>query len=84
MTEANYQKKLIKQYEAEGYYVLKLIRTNKNGIPDLLVLKAEEPPLFIEVKAAKGKVSKLQQFRINEINKKFNLKAVVSYAPESN
>lgn len=83
MTEANYQKKLIKQFEAEGYYVLKLIRTNKNGIPDLLVLKAGEPPLFIEVKAAKGKVSKLQQFRINEINN-LNLKAIISYAPESN
>jgi len=68
MSEATYQSKLIKQYEAEGYYVLKLIKTNKNGIPDLLALKNDHVK-FIEVKGANTPVSKLQEFRIEELKK---------------
>ena len=67
MTESKYQKKLIDQFENEGWYVLKLIKTNKNGIPDLLCLKADQVPLFIEVKSDEGIVSKLQEFRIKEL-----------------
>jgi hypothetical protein len=41
--------------------------TNKPGIPDLLCLKAGEPPLFIEVKAHNGRLSALQNFRSKEL-----------------
>jgi len=68
MTEQKYQKKIIEQYEKEGWYVIKLIKTNKNGIPDLLCLKSGEKPLFIEVKTEKGIVSALQEYRIKELN----------------
>ena len=37
MTEQQIQTKKIKELEADGYFVLKLIKTNKNGIPDVLV-----------------------------------------------
>ena len=37
MTEQQIQYKRIKELEAEGYYVIKLIKTNKNGIPALIV-----------------------------------------------
>ena len=67
MTEQQYQKKIIDNYESEGWFVLKLIKTNKNGIPDLLCLKSGEKPLFIEVKAEKGIVSALQEYRIKEL-----------------
>ena len=67
MTEQQYQKKLIDRYSADGYYVIKLIKTNVNGIPDLLCLKNGEAPLFIEVKTKKGVISKLQEFRIKEL-----------------
>ena len=67
MTEQQYQKKLIYRYSADGYYVIKLIKTNVNGIPDLLCLKTGEAPLFIEVKTKKGVISKLQEFRIKEL-----------------
>ena len=67
MTEQQYQKKLIDEYESAGWYVVKLIKTNKNGIPDLICLRHDEIPLFIEVKAKNGKVSKLQEFRIKEL-----------------
>lgn len=66
MSEANYQNKLIKSLEAEGYYVLKLIKTNKNGIPDLLALKPNEVK-FIEVKGVNTPVTKLQEHRIKEL-----------------
>mgnify|MGYP003652358748 CR=1 FL=1 len=67
MTEAKYQKKLIDQYTAQGWFVIKLIKTNLNGIPDLLCLKAGHEPKFIEVKAENGTVSKLQEYRIKQL-----------------
>ena len=68
MSEATYQKKLIKELEADGYYVLKLIKTNKNGIPDLVALKPDDVK-FIEVKGKLTKVSELQKYRIKELKK---------------
>lgn len=68
MTEQQIQSKKIKELEAQGYYVIKLIRTNKNGIPDLLAIPKDADILFVEVKAANGKVSKLQEFRMKELN----------------
>ena len=63
--EQQIQSKKIKELEALGYYVLKLIKTNKNGIPDLLALHPDKTIRFIvRVKTSKGKVSKLQQYRI--------------------
>ena len=76
--EAKFQRKLIKQYEDEGWYVIRLITTNKSGIPDLLCLKMNEKPLFIEVKSAKGKPSALQEFRIKELNN-LGFDAVIIY-----
>ena len=68
MTEQQIQTKRIKKLEAEGYYVIKLIKTNKNGIPDLIAIHSTKGVLFVEVKTPKGKVSKLQEFRLDELN----------------
>lgn len=69
MTEQQLQAKKIKQLEQEGFYVIKLTTTNKNGIPDLIALKSDRPALFVEVKTPKGKVSPLQRYRIKELQK---------------
>jgi Holliday junction resolvase len=69
MTEQQIQAKRIKSLEAEGYYVIKLIKTNKNGIPDLIAIPPNTGVLFSEVKRPDGKLSKLQEFRIKELNK---------------
>ena len=69
MLESQIQAKIIKRLESEGWYVVKLIRTNKNGIPDLVCLKGYES-MFVEVKAPRGGLSALQKIRIEEIEKK--------------
>ena len=67
MTEQQIQTKRIKQLEAEGYYVLKLVKTNKNGIPDVLAIPPNSKVIFSEIKTPKGKVSKLQEYRLKEL-----------------
>ena len=66
MTESKWQSTLIKRYEREGWYVIKLIQANRSGLPDLLLLKPSEVK-FVEVKAATGKTSKVQDYRIAEL-----------------
>ena len=67
MTEQQLQSKKIKKLEEEGYFVIKLIKTNKNGIPDVLALHPDYGIEFYEIKTKKGKVSKLQQYRLKEL-----------------
>ena len=67
MTEQQIQSKRIKELEAEGYYVIKLIKTNKNGIPDLLAIPPNCEVLFSEIKKSGGKVSALQKYRLKEL-----------------
>tara|TARA_B100000780_G_scaffold277106_1_gene247081 strand:- start:1604 stop:1846 length:243 start_codon:yes stop_codon:yes gene_type:complete len=66
-TEQQIQSKRIKQLEEKGYYVLKLISTNKNGIPDILAIPPDSNVLFSEVKTPKGRLSKLQEYRLKEL-----------------
>ncbi len=68
MTEQQIQAKRIKQLEAEGYYVLKLIKTNRNGIPDIIAIPPNSGVLFSEVKTKTGRLSKLQEYRLKELD----------------
>ena len=68
MTEQQIQSKRIKELESQRYYVLKLIKTNKNGIPDLVAFKPNADVLFSEVKRPTGVVSKLQEYRLKELD----------------
>jgi Holliday junction resolvase len=67
MRESKVQAKLIKQLEKDGYYVIKLIQTNKNGIPDVLAIPKGSDVKFIEVKRKGGEPTKLQKYRIKEL-----------------
>jgi Holliday junction resolvase len=68
MTEQQIQTKIIKKLESQGYYVIKLIQTNKPGIPDLIAIPKDSDVEFIEVKRPGGKASPLQLYRIKELN----------------
>jgi Holliday junction resolvase len=70
LSEQKVQTKRIKDLEADGYYVIKLIKTNKNGIPDLIAIHPERGVLFSEVKRADGRLSPLQEYRIKELKEK--------------
>lgn len=76
---SKHQTKIINEYKKKGYYVINLIKTNKNGIPDLLCLKAGEKPLFIECKEKTDTLKPLQEFRIREL-KKLGFEAYVNKA----
>jgi hypothetical protein len=69
MTEQQIQAKKIKELEANGYYVIKLVKTNKNGIPDLIAIPPNSNVEFIEVKTPTGVVSELQKHRHKELLK---------------
>ena len=69
MLESKIQAKKIKELEKEGYYVIKLSLTNKPGIPDLIAIPPNCDVLFVEVKKPDGKLSKLQEFRLKELEK---------------
>lgn len=64
---SKFQNKTIKQYEKLGYFVIKLGITNKVGIADLLCLKANEIPLFLECKEKTDTVKPLQDYRRREL-----------------
>jgi hypothetical protein len=58
-----------------------LVKTNKNGIPDLIAIPKNSDVEFIEVKRKNGKVSPLQEYRIKELIK-HGVKAIVYYGDE--
>ncbi len=66
MLESKIQRKIIKKLELQGYFVIKLISTNKNGIADIMALK-DGKTIFVEVKQPNGVLSELQKLRIKQL-----------------
>jgi hypothetical protein len=68
MLESQIQSQLIRKFEAQNYWVLKIIKANKNGIFDLLLIdKATCVASWVEVKARNGKISDMQKLRAREL-----------------
>jgi hypothetical protein len=55
-----YQKKIIQQFERDGYGVIKMSKTNRNGIADLLVSKKGAKPKLVETKEKNDTIKPLQ------------------------
>ena len=66
MRESQIQHQIIKWLESQGWLVVKIIQTNKNGWPDLQ-LHAFGVTIFIEVKSENGKLSELQKYRHKQL-----------------
>ena len=64
--ESRIQSQIIKRYEKLGYMVVKVLLCNKNGFPDVMLLK-DGKASFIEVKRPGEKPRPLQEFRIKEL-----------------
>lgn len=69
MTEQQVQSKKIKELESQGYYVIKLVRTNKNGIPDLIAIPPNSGVIFVEAKRKGKEAAPLQEYRMRELKK---------------
>lgn len=78
MTEQQIQKKITNHLEDNGLYSIKLIKTNKNGIADILAIHDTGVVTFIEVKKPNGVESKLQEFRRLELMN-FGIKSFIVY-----
>lgn len=65
---SKFQNKIIKEYQNKGYEVLKIIRLNKTGYPDLLCLKENEIDIWIEVKEKSDTLKPLQKHIIDKLN----------------
>jgi len=66
MLESAIQSKVIKELEANGWYVVKLMQTNKNGIPDLIAHN-EGRTIYMEIKRPNLRPTPLQDLRHLEI-----------------
>ena len=66
MRESQIQSQIIHWLEKEGWLVVKIIQTNKNGWPDLQIHKLGVT-IFIEVKSENGIVSELQKYRHKQL-----------------
>tara|TARA_B100000497_G_scaffold30270_1_gene35419 strand:+ start:566 stop:814 length:249 start_codon:yes stop_codon:yes gene_type:complete len=64
----SYQQKIIKEYESKGFLVIKTIRLNKSGFPDLMCLK-DGKTIWIEIKEPTDTLKPLQKKRIDELIK---------------
>lgn len=64
--ESRIQARIIKRYEGMGYMVVKVLLCNKNGFPDLMLLK-DGKVSFVEVKRPGEKPRPLQEYRIREL-----------------
>lgn len=62
----SFQSKLIAKYKKQGYIVLKSIRMNENGFPDLQLLKGGQS-VFIEVKENGDTLKELQKYQIDRL-----------------
>lgn len=62
----SFQSRTIKEFEKQGFTVLKTIKMNKSGYPDLMCLK-DGRTVWIECKEGKDTLKPLQKLRIKEL-----------------
>ncbi|MHB9056233.1 MAG: VRR-NUC domain-containing protein [Paludibacteraceae bacterium] len=64
--EQNLQNKITRYLRGEGWLVVKTIVLSLAGFPDIFAFR-NKVAIFIEVKSPKGKLTKLQQYRIDQL-----------------
>lgn len=67
--ETEVQRKIKKRYEARGWFVVRIIQTNRNGWPDLQCHCGGQT-VFIETKATGKTASPLQRYVHEQLRKK--------------
>jgi len=68
MSESKIQKEIIDYLEDSGYYVVKVIKANKSGVPDILFCKdGKFCAIEVKAKGKKSNVSELQKIHLHLI-----------------
>lgn len=66
--ESALQRKIVRWFEKQGFYPVKIINSSKTGFPDLMILDEHgQAPIFIEVKDKNKKARPLQVYRHKEL-----------------
>ena len=68
MLESLIQSKIINDAKNNGYLVLKVVKCNINGYPDLTLFK-NNSTIFVEVKNEKGIQSEIQKYVQKQLEK---------------
>ena len=82
MSESKLQSKILKWLKDRGFWVIKTIVTNRNGVPDIIACAPDGKFVAIEVKFGKNTASKLQHWNIGELTKN-NAIAFIAYDLET-
>lgn len=69
MLEKNVEKKLIRAVEALGGLAIKFVSPQSAGWPDRIVLMPGGRIVFVEVKQTTGRLSKMQDYRLRQLEK---------------
>ena len=69
MSEQKLQTKILSWLKDNGFWCVKTIVCNRNGVPDIIGCTPTGRMFAIEVKFGANKASKLQDWNISEINK---------------
>lgn len=70
LSEQQIQTKIVKYLESKNYYVVKVIKGNKSGIPDILFCKyGKFCAIEVKRKGKKAKVTELQKLHLEMICK---------------
>ena len=77
--EQKLQTKILKWLKDNNYYAIKVMVAGKNGVPDIVGCTPSGQFFAIEVKFGANKASKLQEWNIQEINKRKGV-AIVAYS----
>ena len=65
---SKYQTKTINKLKSKGWTVLKTIRLNESGYPDLICM-LNGVTIWVEVKEVNDTIKPLQEFRIKQLKK---------------
>lgn len=67
--ESLIQSKIINEAKKNGYLVLKVVKCNMNGYPDITLFK-DNKTIFVEVKNEKGIQSEIQKYVQKQLESK--------------
>ncbi len=67
MLEKEIEKRLVKGIKKLGGKAYKFVSPGNAGVPDRVVILPDKQPIFIELKAEKGKLTELQKNQLKKL-----------------